>query len=375
MKFLPLILKSIRRNRRRTVLTLAGIGLSVFVVSALLAVEAGFETLFDSADASVLNVYEKGVACPFSSRVFDSYLAMIGSTPHVVDATGVLRGLYSYKSKDNLIVVSGIDYDAFRKLKHIALLGGNDQDFRARADAALVGRRTASEYGWRVGQSVSLLEDRLTFQVAGIFASADKSYESGVLLHKEFLGKVKRNQGKSTYLIVGLDDPASVSSVSRYIDGALANYPKPTTTQSERAAKEQELKDFAEIRRMLSAMLLATMAVSVFGAANSVSMSVRERTREVGILRSLGLRRTHILALILGESVLVAVAGGLLGLSAAALLFLSEKTLGGMVPLIFSSTQALGGLGISVLIGLVGALVPSLNASRLRIVDSLRFVD
>jgi len=375
MRFLPLVLKSIRRNRRRTVLTAAGIGLAVFVVSALLAVEAGFETLFDSAGESTLNVYEKGVACPFTSRVFDSYLTPIGSTPQVVEATGVLRGLYSYQSKDNLVVVSGVDYDVFRRLKRVVIRAGDERDFRTRSDGALVGRRAASEYGWRLGQSVSLLEDRLTFQVAGVFESADKAYESGVLLHKDFLAKLKRDEGRSTYLIVAVRDPGAIAAVSSSIDGALANYPKPTTTQSERAAKERELKDFLEIRRMLFGMLLATIAVSMFGAANSVSMSVRERTREVGILRSLGLRKRHILEILLAESTLVAAAGGLIGLTAASLLLASEKTLGGTVPLVLSPKYALIGMGIALSIGLLGAIVPGLNAARLRIVESLRFVD
>ncbi len=239
-------------------------------MSALLSVEAGFASLFDSAEESVLAVYEKGVACPISSRVYDSY---------------------------------------------------------------------------------------------------------GVLVHKEFLARLKRDEGRSTYLVVGLDDPGSVASVSRSIDGALANYPKPTTTQSEKAAKAQELKDFVEIRRMLSAMLLATAVASVFGAANSVSMSVRERTREVGVLRSLGLRRAHILGIVLAESALVSAAGGVLGLSAAAALLVSGKTLGGTVPVILGARVALLGLGVSLLIGLLGAALPALHASRLRIVESLRFVD
>src|SRR5512140_2198963 len=121
MRFLPLILKNLRRSRRRTVLTIAGIGLSIFVVSGLLAVKAGFETLFDASGESVLDVYEKGVACPFGSRVFDSYTSLIGATPRVVSATGVLRGLYSYQSKDNLVVVSGVDYDAFRSIKRVTV--------------------------------------------------------------------------------------------------------------------------------------------------------------------------------------------------------------------------------------------------------------
>lgn len=375
VRFLPLILKSARRNRRRTLLTVAGIALSVFVISALLTVESGFATLFESAGDSILTVSEKGVACPFSSRVFDSYLAAIESTPHVTDATGVLRGLYSFQSKEHLVVVSGIDYDGFQRIKPIVIREGSERLFRERNDAALVGKRAASDYGWRVGQQVSLMEQGLTFQVAAIFESADRSYEGGVLLHKDFLARMKRDEGKSTYLIVAVDDPAAVAAVSRSIDGELANYPKPTTTQSERSAKERELKDFLEIRRMLSAMLLATILVSVFGAANSVSMSVRERTREVGILRSLGVRRPHILGVLIAESTLVAAVGGLVGLLLAAALLASEKTLGGMVPLALGPSSAAAGMAIAIGIGVLGAVVPGVRASSMTIVDSLRMVD
>lgn len=375
MRFFPLILKNIYRNRRRTFLTVGGIGLSVFVVSALLAVEAGFSTLVGSAGESVLNVYEKGVACPVSSRVFDTYLATIGSTPHVVDATGVLRGLYSYQSKSNLVMVAGVDYDRFRRIKSIEIQEGTEEAFLARPDGALVGERVASQYGWHVGQTVSLVEDRLTFHVAGIFQSTDKAHEGGVLLHKAFLAKLKRDEGKSTYFIVQVSEPTSIASVSKSIDVAFGNFPKPTKTQSERAAKEQELRDFLEVRWMLSGMVLATIIVSVFGAANSVSMSVRERTREVGVLRSLGLRKGHILQILLGESTLVAAAGGAIGLAASSVLVASEKSLGGFVPLILGPTNALAGMGIAVFIGLLGALLPSINATRARIVEALRVVD
>lgn len=375
MRFLTLVLKNMRRNSRRTALTVAGIGVSVFVVSALLSVEAGFATLFESAGASTLNVSEKGIACPFTGRVFDSYLATVGATPHVVAATGVLRGLYSYQSKDNLVAVSGVDFGEFRKVKDVVIREGSEREFAASADAALVGSRVARDYRWRVGERVSLVEDRLTFTVAGIFDSPDKSYEGGVLLHKDFLEKVKRDQGKSTYLIVTVNDANAIPAVSRSIDAALANYPKPTTTQSERAAKERELKEFLAIRRMLSAMLVVTIVVSVFGSANSVSMSIRERTREVGIMRSLGLGRAHILEILVGESVLVAAAGGAIGLAAAAALLATARSLGGMIPLVLGPRHVLAGMAIALLVGLVGAVVPSARAARIKIVDSLRFVD
>ncbi len=375
MRFLTLIVKSARRNRRRTALTVAGTALTVFVASTLLSIEGGFRTLFASTDDAVLNVHEKGIACPLTGRVFDSYLRAVGATPHVTRATGVLRGLYSYQTKDNLVVVSGIDLDQFRKIKPVVIREGTEGGFAARSDAALVGSRAARDYGWHVGETVSFLEDGLTLRVAGIFECPDKAFETGLLVHKEFLEKVKRDEGKSTYLVVSVDHASAVSSVSSSIDGTLANYPKATTTQSERVARERELQDFAAIRRMLSALLLVTIVVGMLGAANSVSMSVRERTREVAVLRSLGLRRGHILQILVGESALACGAGGLVGLSAALAFLATAKSLGGMIPIVFGPSQVLAGLAVAFLVGVVGALLPGVNASRIRIVDGLRFVD
>jgi putative ABC transport system permease protein len=375
MRFLPLIVKSLLRNRRRSLLTFAGIGLSVFVASALLAVEGGFDALFSSAGASVLSVSEKGVACPFNSRVFDSYLGFIQSNPHVKDATGVLRGMYSYQNRDNLVTVSGVDFDAFQKVKDIQIKRGGVAAFKAAGNGALVGAKIAKDYRWEVGQTIPMNEDRLAFQVSGIFESSDKTYEGGVLLHKGYLEKIKRDEGKSTYLLLNVDGPSSVAPVSGFIDEHLANYPKPTKTQSERAAKERQMQDFLEIRRMLSGMLVATILVSLLGAANSVSIAVRERMREVGILRSLGLRKGQVLMILAGEPVLISLASGILGLGAAMALLSSAKSLGGMVPLVLSPKYAAVGMGVALLIGVLGALLPSLRASRTKIVDSLRFVD
>lgn len=375
MTFLSLILRNAVRSPRRTLLMTAGIAVSVFVVTALLTVEAGFGALIGSAEDTLLNVREKGLACPVTSRVYDSYLPAIARLPAVRASTGVLRGLYTFRDKENLVVVNGVDYEAFRGLKEVRLVDGSERAFAARPDAALVGAPLASQYGWKVGQTVTLLEDRLTFAVAGIFKAPDKSYETGLLLHKEYLARVKRDEGKSTYFVVRLADPAALPAVSKAIDAEFANSPKPTKTQSERAARERELQDFREIRRMLGLMVIAAIVVSVFGAANGVSMSVRERTREVGILRSLGLRRGHILQLLIGESVLVSLAGGSVGVGLAALLVATDRTMGGMIPVALRPSALAAASAVASAIGFVGALLPALRATRLPIVQALKLAD
>jgi putative ABC transport system permease protein len=346
----------------------------VFVISALLAVETGFGALIASADDTLLNVREKGLACPVTSRVFDSYLRQVGSTHGVRSATGVLRGLYTYQRRENLVVASGVDYDEFRKLKSVHVLRGSEQAFLARSDAALVGAPLAAQHGWQEGQSVSFVEG-LSFTVAGTFASTDKSYDSGLLLHKSYLARLQRDEGKSTYLVVGLVDPGAVATVSQAIDAQLANFPKPTKTQSERASRERELQDFVEIRRMLGLLVVAAILVSIFGAANSVSMSVRERLREVGILRSLGLNQAQILGILVGESLAVAVVGGGIGMGLSSLLLATDRTFGGMIPLGLHASALATAAGASLLIGLAGALLPALRAMRLPIVDALRLAD
>jgi len=375
VRWLGLVVKNVFRSRRRTLLTTAGVGLAVLVVTSVAAIEAGFGTLASSAGDTLLAVHERDVACALSSRLFDAYLPSIRGTPRVVDATGVLRAMYSYQRAGNFVAVDGVDYEHFRTLKGIAVTQGSEAEFRARGDGALVGRRLARHQGWQVGQTVALIEDGLTFQVAGVFESADAALDSNVLLHKAFLGKVKHAEGKSTFLVVRVSDAAAVGPVAKKIDDDFANFPRPTKTQAEKAAKDQEVRDFAAVRWMLSGMVLATIIASVLGAANSLSMSVRERTREVGILRSLGLRRRHILQLLLGESLLVALVGGAIGLTIAAALLAPGRMLGGVVPLVLTPATALTGLGVAALIGLLGALVPALRAANARIVDTLRIVD
>jgi len=374
MKFLPLILKNIMRNRRRTVLMAAGIAVAVFVISALLTIEAGFGTLIGSAEDTVLNVREKGLACPVTSRVFDSYLRSIQRNPSVRSATGVLRGLYTYRSKDNMVVVSGVDYDSFRELKGIRVVNGSEHVFLGRPDAALVGQPLATQHGWRAGQLVSFEQGGVTFTVAGTFLSSDKAYENGILAHKEFLAKLQRDEGKSTYIIVSLKDPAAASAVSLAIDSEFKNAPKPTKTESERDARERELSDFAQIRHMLGLLVLAAIVVSIFGAANSVSMSVRERTREVGILRSLGLQKSHILGIVIGESLAVAFVGGAIGIGLSALLLGSDKVLA-LIVLSLRLSTLLFAVAVSAVIGLAGAFLPAIRATKLSIVDALRLAD
>lgn len=374
MKLIGLMLKNALRNRRRTALSAAGIGLAVFVVTAVTAVQQGFGALASEGNQSVLNVYEKDVACALGSRVFDTYLGGIRSISAVESATGVLKGIYTYQRRENLIPVEGVEYEAFRSIGDIRVRDGSEAAFLAAGNGALIGHRLAERYNWRVGETVAMVEGP-TVVVAGILSSPNAAYEREILLHKSYLEGLMRDDGESTYLAVKVANAGAVAPVSRSIDTMFANHPRPTKTQSEKSTREQQARDYDAIRFMLSGMVLATLLACLFGAANSVSMSARERTREVGILRSLGFRRMHVLALLTGESTFIAVFGGLIGIGASWLLLASEKMLGGIVPVTVTPLTVAIGVGMAILVGLLGAIVPAVAATRVKIVDTLRFVD
>jgi putative ABC transport system permease protein len=135
------------------------------------------------------------------------------------------------------------------------------------------------------------------------------------------------------------------------------------------------MQEFIDIRRMFALLVLVTIVVSVFGAANSVSISVRERTRDVGILRSLGLRKEHVFGILMGESVAVALVGGVIGMGLVSLLFATDRTLGGMIPLSLRASTLIFGAAVSVLIGLIGSVLPAVRATKLSIVTALRLAD
>jgi putative ABC transport system permease protein len=135
------------------------------------------------------------------------------------------------------------------------------------------------------------------------------------------------------------------------------------------------MQEFIDIRRMFALLVVATIVVSIFGAANAVSISVRERTRDVGILRSMGLHKEHILGILMGESVVVALVGGVVGMGLVSLLFATDRTLGGMIPLSLRVSTLIFAAAISILIGLIGSVLPAVRATKLSIVDALKLAD
>jgi len=158
------------------------------------------------------------------------------------------------------------------------------------------------------------------------------------------------------------------------VDQEFENSNAETKTEPEGAFIQAWAKQIGNIVFIVSAILAAVFFTILMVAGNTMAQAVRERTGELGVLKAIGFTNAQIASLVLAESCLLTVLGGALGLGLACLIVpVLAKQLSGMLPLFFFHTRdLLGGLGLSVLLGVVTGMIPALQAMRLRVADALR---
>jgi putative ABC transport system permease protein len=173
--------------------------------------------------------------------------------------------------------------------------------------------------------------------------------------------------------VVKINDPSRAQAMGATFDGMFANSSAETKTTTEKGFVEGFAKQVGDIGSIMIAILVAVLFTMLLVAANTMAQSVRERTSEVGVLKTLGFSNTAILALVLGESVLIAVIGGSLGLLVAWVIVRQGDPTGGMLPIFILPTRDVAiGAALIVVLGLVAGLLPALAAMQLKITDALR---
>jgi putative ABC transport system permease protein len=374
MKTLPLIVKNLFRNRRRSILTLLGVAIAIFVYAALQAAVDGI--LFpvrQAAQESVLTVREKGRATVLASRLPSSLEPTLGALPGVEVATGVFTDLTVVGQQRVHIFVHGIDPEPYRQLKRLRVPDDAWQRFNGERRAALVGSLLAQQMGWKEGQVVELKEFATSFVIAGLLPIQGSDLDRHMLLQRPYLQATRGTEGRVTSFLIRPRADAREADVARAIDERFALAQTPTETASEAAFAQGIVEQFLGFVGYLRVMGFITVLVTFFGAANAVSMNVRERLKEIGVLRALGFTPRDIVWLVAGESSALSLMGGLLGLGLAA------ASLGGRAALLaglhLEPKALLVGVGASFSIGLIGGLLPALSAVRLSVVETLRRVD
>lgn len=377
MKLLKLVRKNLLRRPMRTALTVGGVAAAMLLLVLVESLSAGLDrALSGSQAARTLVVYRQNRYCPQTSFLPEWYAERIRKLPGVASVLPVKVFLNNCRASLDLVAFQGAPVDELFRAREIDVIEGDADRFRREPDAALVGRAFAERKGVAVGDQFRF--GNINVKVAGIFASSEPVEEGVILTHLEYLqraGPVNK-LGTVTEFEIKVDDAARAKAIGTQIDELFASAEQPTDTRAKLLFLESATRDLREILRFARILGLACVVVVLALVANTVVMSVQERVREFGVFRTLGFRAGHLIALVLGESLALALTGGALGIALAlAVVRFTDLSIGAEgVAVSFSASPLLAaqGFAIAALTGIVAGLVPALRTARLEIVAALR---
>ena len=385
MKFLPLIWSNLKRKKVRTAFTLLSILVAFILFAYLSAIRMAFTAGVEMSGADRLMVTHKvSIIQPLPI----AYRDRIAAVPGVKEVTHANWFGGIYQDPKNFFPQMAVDPQTYLDLYPELLLPAEQKKaWLADRQGAIVGRTTAQRFGWKVGARIPIQgtiyrhpdgTSNWDFNLDGIFDGKEKSTDtSGFFFQYDYL---KEATGGTTALvgwyIIRIDDPAHSSDVARRTDVLFANSPYETKTQSEKALAQSFAAQVGDIGQIMRYVLAAVFFTILLVAGNTMAQSVRERTSELAVLKTLGFGNGQVLGLVLAESCLLAVLGGALGLAAGWTLITlgGDPTHGNLPVFYFPPPDIAFGVGLTLFLGLVTGLLPALQAMRLRIVDALRRV-
>jgi putative ABC transport system permease protein len=376
------IIKNSFRNKRRTALTVLSIGFSLFLLILL-------QTLIDvfsdppGSDESVFRlVVQRSTA--FVDQMPIAYRSRLEEVPHVELVVPMQMLPAYYRDPRNFFPALATDphkiWDMFPEQKV-------SEEAKRRLEreriGAVVGQKLAERFGWKLDDRITLISQvgsmDFEFIIVGIYTSEIATQNDALYFRLDYLDEAMETPGQVGFFWLKADSIDAVPGIKDTIDSMFRNTPAETRTETEKSfilgmvAMMGNLKLFM---RSIAAVVVFTMLLV---AASTMGMSIRERMREIAILKSIGYTRLRVLILILGEAVFIALLGagvGCLvayGMRSANILYRVSR---GFFPDFPVTVQTYSlALGIGLGIGLFSALIPAMQASRLTITQALRRLD
>jgi putative ABC transport system permease protein len=383
MRYLGLVLKGVRRNTRRTLLTVLSVAIAVFLFSSLRAILDGFAGAV-AASSSTRIVTVRSTSLMFTMPV--SHYEGIRAIRGVRDVTWANWFGGVYQDPANFFAQFAVDPESYlRVYPEILLTPEERQAFLADRTGAVVGSRLASRFGFKVGDRITLKvgipiygREDFTFTVRGIYRPGVQGFDDQTLLfHWRYADERSLVKGQVGWYVAELTDPSRAPAISADVDRRFANTAFETKTETEKAFQASFVSMMGNLNLLLGGIGAAVIITTLFVAGNTMAMSVRERTTEVAVMRTLGFPSHVIFMLVTGEAVVMALVGGIVGAGLARLVTSSDtfNSLSGIVPPFFVSAENVAlGLALGAGIGLLAGLIPASMAARLKVVDALRRV-
>jgi putative ABC transport system permease protein len=381
MKFLYLIWKNAWRRKIRTIFTLLSIFIAFILFAGLMAVRAAFSFGVDIAGLDRLVVIHKvSLIMPLPVAYQDRLAAVDGV--EVATHNTWFGGIYQEPS--NFFAQIVVEPEPFMAIyPEYELPDDQMTAWLADRQGAIAGRDLADRFGWSIGDRIPIQatiwqpEDGTgtwEFNIVGIYDGADGVDKTQFFFKYEYLDENRAaGEGAVGWYIVKIADASRSQELAGEFDQMFANSSYETKTTTEKGFVEGFANQVGDIGAIMVAILSAVLFTILLVAANTMAQSIRERTGELAVLKTLGFTGPSVLGLVLGESLFLAVVGGGLGLSVGWWIVRQGDPTGGMLPIWMLRPADLV-LGV-VLIGLLGTLAglpPAVSAMRLKITDALR---
>jgi putative ABC transport system permease protein len=380
MKYFSLVWAGLWRKTTRTVFTMISVVVAFLLFGLLQGINQGFGTALSNLDVDRLYVSAR---TSMTDGMPISYLSRIRAVPGVrAVSMWAYFGGYFREAKTPIPAFATDATELFKVYKEIIIRPEYIEAMEKTRTGVLVGEELAKKHGWKVGDRIPIGTSIWTnksgsntweFDVVGTFdASAYGAGFPTFYLNYSYFDEARSfGSGDVHYYIVSVQDPTQADRISHAIDDMFANSTVETRTQTESALAQSQLKQLGDINFIANAIVGAVLFTLLFLTANTMMQSVRERTSELAVLKTLGYSDAKVLTLILIEALLLYLFAALFGIALAALAFESPglQTLFGNfhMPVIVG----LMGFGIAVLLAFVSGFPPAWRARQLNIVDAL----
>ena len=376
------VTKNAFRNKRRSILTVLSITFSLLLLTLMMTIWRSFYLDNGSAESAQRLIVRHKVSLTFALPGF--YREKIRAVPGVAAVVPVswFGGLYKDNKPENFFAQFGTDpEDFFQVYRDFDMSPAEIQAWQHDRQGVIVDDTLAKKYGWKLGDRIvlqgTIYPVNLELYIRGIFHSTpdDQSAYFNAKYLEESVAFFKGTAG--TFGILA-NSPGDVSKIAVAIDDMFHNSPQPTKSESEKAFGLEFVAMLGNVKAFILGICSAVVFTTLLVSANTIAMSIRERTREVAVLKTLGFTRNAVLTLFVSESVAISVLGGVLGAVLAYGLvdmFKHSPQAGGFFAN-FMITPTVVGLAIlvSAVVGLLSALVPSYHASQVNIVEGLRHI-
>lgn len=374
------IARNALRNKRRFALTLFSVAVSLFLLTVLQVVLRGLTSPTTTDEAALRVVVRHKVS--LANMLFAKYQPRLEKMPGVKATTRLLWFGGIYRDEKNFFPQFGCDAASLFKVMAEARIEPKQlEHFVRQRTACVVGAKTMERFGWKLGERITLLGAMwpcdLELEIAGSYTGGLD--ESPLYFHHEYFDELLGDQGITGLFWVRAESAAAAADLMPRIDTEFANSDAETLTETERAFQIGFVSLLGNVKALIATISSVIVFTLVLVTAGTMSIAVRERAKEIAILKAVGFDGVRVFGLILAESFGLALAGGLIGCGGAWLLVhtvdIYRLSRGLFVDFEVTPRIASISMAVAAALGVLSCLLPALASVRRSVVDGLRTVD